>query len=198
MIKVALNANQGDDEVVLNQALLEFNEIAEFEPKFFSPKFKEIFNELKAIVLNADYANQMIRQQPLEFFVMTIERLPNICQKDEALLKDILELVFKLMIDIDEDIEESWLRPPEGFQEDGEDEGETATDNLNFGKSCIDNIVAAVGESKCLPILSGIVNQLMTNDQDWRYKNAALMAFSQVGEYVEDLNMVAPMVEIVV
>lgn len=35
MIKVALNANQADDEVVLNSALIEYNEIAEFEPKFF-------------------------------------------------------------------------------------------------------------------------------------------------------------------
>lgn len=35
IIKVALNANQKDDEVVLNSALLEYNEIAEFEPKFF-------------------------------------------------------------------------------------------------------------------------------------------------------------------
>jgi hypothetical protein len=31
------------------------------------------------------------------------------------LLKDILDQVFRLMIDIDEDIEESWLRPKEGF-----------------------------------------------------------------------------------
>jgi hypothetical protein len=35
MIKVALNANAADDEVVLNSALIEYNEIAEFEPKFF-------------------------------------------------------------------------------------------------------------------------------------------------------------------
>ena len=35
MIKVSLNANAADDEVVLNSALIEYNEIAEFEPKFF-------------------------------------------------------------------------------------------------------------------------------------------------------------------
>jgi hypothetical protein len=36
---------------------------------------------------------------------MTIERLPGICQKDEDLLKDILELIFRLMVDIDDDVE---------------------------------------------------------------------------------------------
>jgi hypothetical protein len=30
-----------------------------------------------------------------------------------------------------------------------------------------------------------IVNETLANDQDWRYKNAGLMAFSQVGEYIE-------------
>ena len=120
-------------------------------------------------------------------------------QKDEALLKELLELVFKLMIDIDEDIDADWLRPKEGFQEDEEDgDGEGATDNLNFGKSCIDNIVAAVGDQVCLPHLSVIVTQLMQNTADWRYKNAALMAFSQVGEYIENIDTVAPMLEQVV
>ena len=87
MVKVVLNAFDADDEVVLNKALIEFNEIAEFEPKFFSPKFKEIFDVFSKITNNSDFANQLIRHQPLEFFVMTIERLPNVVQKDEALLK---------------------------------------------------------------------------------------------------------------
>jgi hypothetical protein len=41
--------------------------------------------------------------------------LPSIVKKDEALLKDILEQIFLLMIDIDPDIEQSWLCPKEGF-----------------------------------------------------------------------------------
>jgi len=36
-------------------------------------------------------------------------------KKDQNLLKDILESIFKLMIDIDADIEASWLSPREGF-----------------------------------------------------------------------------------
>jgi hypothetical protein len=31
------------------------------------------------------------------------------------LLKDMLEQIFKLMIDIEEDIEQEWLKPKEGF-----------------------------------------------------------------------------------
>ena len=51
-----------------------------------------------------------------------IERIPNIVKKDTELLKQLIELIFKLMIDIDEDIEESWMKPKEGFKDDGDGE----------------------------------------------------------------------------
>jgi len=88
------------------------------------------------------------------------------------------------MIDIDPDIDEDWLKPVEGFKDnnDGENDQE---DNVNFGKGCIDKIISAVGDEICLPYLSQIVNTMIGNE-DWRCKNAALMAFSQVGEYIED------------
>lgn len=87
-----------------------------------------------------------------------------------------IELIFKLMIDIDTDIEESWLTPKEGFRD--ADDGEDGEDNVNFGKGCIDKVISAVGDEICLPLLSVIVNNTISNDQDWRYKNAGLMAFS--------------------
>ena len=52
-----------------------------------------------------DFANNSIRHQPLEFFCTIVERQPSIVKKDEALLKDLLELIFQLMIDIDADIQ---------------------------------------------------------------------------------------------
>ena len=46
------------------------------------------------------------------------------------------------------------------------------------------------------PILSPIVNQLLTH-QDWRYKYAAIMALSQVGEYIEEVSEVKPIIDMV-
>jgi importin-5 len=37
---------------------------------------------------------------------------------------------------------------------------------------------------------------MMTN-KDWRYQNAAIMALSQVGEYIEDINTVKPIMSLV-
>lgn len=195
MYNVIRSAATEGDEVVLQDAFIEFNEIAEIEPKFFQTKFKDIFQNTKHIVGEQDLANQQIRQQPIEFFVTVIERIPSIAKKDTEMLKELIELIFKLMIDIDQDIEESWLRPKEGYKEN--DEGEDGEDNVNFGKGCIDKIISAVGDELCLPILSAIVSNTITNDSDWRYKNAALMAFSQVGEYIDDVSKIGAMVPIV-
>ena len=81
----------------------------------------------------------------MEFVVSLIERQPSLAKKDNELLKDILDQIFRLMIDIDEDIEESWLRPKEGFQLD--------EDNVNFGKTCVDRLVSSIGDEIMLPLI---------------------------------------------
>ena len=81
-----------------------------------------------------------------------VERKPSLMKKDEALTKDILEQVFKLMIDIDEDIDVSWMRPKEGFQ--GKDEEE---DNVNFGKTLVDRLIAGAGDFYMLPLIGQLV-----------------------------------------
>ena len=147
------------------------------------------------IVSKNDFTNPQIRQQPIEFYVTVIERIPSIVKKDQELLKQLIELIFKLMIDIDADIEDEWCRPKEGFKD--QDDGEDGEDNVNFGKGCIDKIISAVGDEICLPLLSVIVNNTLQNEDDWRYKNAGLMAFSQVGEYIDDIKNISVMVPIV-
>ena len=122
-----------------------------------------------------------------------IERKPSLAKKDSELIKDILELIFQLMIDIDEDIDAEWLHPKEGFA--GEEEEE---DNVSYGKTCVDRLVAGVGETTMLPLIGVLVQNTIANDTDWRYKHAGIMAFSQVGEYVDDIEKIRPMIPIVV
>jgi hypothetical protein len=43
MVGLINKAIQEDDETVLEDALVEFNEVAEVEPKFFRKNFKDIF-----------------------------------------------------------------------------------------------------------------------------------------------------------
>lgn len=103
-------------------------------------------------------------------------------------------LVFELMFDIEDEIDPLWLQPKEGYRESNEaDDGE---DNVNFGKGCVDKIISAIGDALCLPLLSQAVQNCMAGDE-WKKKNAALMAFSQVGEYIEDVETISAMVPVV-
>ena len=183
MAQVCLKALQEDDETVLEDALVEFNEMAEIEPKFFRKHFKDLFLAFSQIVAKNDYTNSTIRHQPVEFFVTVVERIPTVVKKDIDTLKALLDMIFKLMIDIESDIEESWMRPREGFRADEEEEEE---DSVHFGKSCVDRLVSSIGEEIMLPLLSTLVQNTLANNDDWRYKNAGLMALSQVGEYLDD------------
>lgn len=90
----------------------------------------------------------------MEFFVTIIERLPSVIKKDQAGLMALLDIIFKLMIDIDADIDESWCKPREGFKADEEEEEE---DSVHFGKQCVDRIVSSVGEDTILPLISTLV-----------------------------------------
>ena len=105
MVNVVTMALQEEDETVIEDALVEFNALAEVEPSFFKPHFKDVYEKLKPIVAYKDFANNSIRHQPLEFYCTIVERQPSIVKKDEALLKDLLEMIFQLMIDIDSDID---------------------------------------------------------------------------------------------
>lgn len=57
MVNVIQMAFANDDEVVLQDAWIEFNEIAEIEPKFFQSKFKLIFENTVNIVGKNDFTN---------------------------------------------------------------------------------------------------------------------------------------------
>jgi len=160
MTQVILDAFKEEDETVLEDALVEFNELAEIEPLFFKPSFKELYAALKPIIQHKDFCNTNIRQQPLEFIVTLLERKPSLAQKDTEMLKDILEMIFRLMIDIDDDIPQDWLSPKEGFTQDGDEE----EDYVQFGQNCVDRLVSSIGDGVMLPLIGQLVMNTLQND----------------------------------
>ncbi len=62
--------------------------------------------------------------------------------------------------------------------------------------NAIDRIIDSVGDKETLPVLSSTVEKLLQH-QDWRYNYAAIMALSQVGEYIDDVSTVQPIMDTV-
>lgn len=61
MTGVITEAFKAEDETVLEDALVEFNELAEIEPGFFKPYFRDIYQAIRPIISYKDFANQNIR-----------------------------------------------------------------------------------------------------------------------------------------
>lgn len=61
----------------------------------------------------------------------------------------------------------------------------------------IDRLIYTVGEEEMLPILSATIQQLLTN-KDWRYKYTAVMALSQIGEYIQDVDKITSVLNMIV
>lgn len=98
------------------------------------------------------------------------------------------------MISIDSDIEQSWLSPSEGWTQEGDED----EDFVAFGKTCVDRMISSVGDAIMLPLIGTLVMNTISNDSDWRFKNASLMAFSQIGEYVDEPKKIEQMIPVIV
>lgn len=61
-------------------------------------------------------------------------------------------MIFKHMIEIDEEISDEWKQPPEGFNEDIEEDADFET--TRFGMNAIDRLIDSIGDKEVLPILS--------------------------------------------
>ena len=186
MVKVPLRALEADDEQIIEDSLIEFNNIAESEPKFFLNSYKEIFFAFTKLVEKNDYCNMSIRHQPIEFLVSIADRQTSLIKEDEDMMKGLLDLVVKLMIDIDNEVDEDWLNPKPGFRLTDEME----EDSVVFGLECVNRIFHSAGEEKVLAPLLVLVENLLKNEDDWRFKNAGLHILSQIGDFVDDLSII--------
>lgn len=185
MVKVPLRGLEADDEKVIEDAMVEFNNVAEAEPKFFVEHYKSIFLSFTKIVEKNDYANPSIRHQPLEFLVSIADRQTSLITEDEDMLKGLLDLICKLMIDVDQEIDEEWANPPPGFKLSEEQED----DSIVFALECINRIFHAGGEDVVLGPVCVLIENLLSNENDWRFKNAGLHILSQIGDFVNDCDL---------
>lgn len=65
------------------------------------------------------------------------------------------------MIEIDKEVKEEWKSPPEGFNEDIEEDEDFET--TRYGMHSIDRLISSIGEKELLPVLSQTVQLLLEN-----------------------------------
>lgn len=101
------------------------------------------------------------------------------------MLKGLLDLCCKLMIDIDTEIDEEWKNPKPGFKL----KEEQNEDSVVFALECLNRIFNAAGEENVMGPIQILIENLLGNNEDWRFKNAGLYILSQIGEFTSEISM---------
>lgn len=167
------------------------SEIVETDPKFFRANFKDLVDAM-ARIRNTKDLDMGVRDQALEITVSISQRYPEALQQNHAILSQIVEMVFLHMLEIPDECPEEWINPPDGF-----DDKKMADDSqkiVKFATDCIDRLCANVGSKIMLKYLSDCVAQLLKTGE-WKKMFASFMALSQVGEYMEDVEEIRPIIQ---
>ncbi|CAD8128052.1 unnamed protein product [Paramecium sonneborni] len=192
MMKSALEITIQD--LSLGEGIMEvFSDIVDSKPKFFRKQFNIFFNGIQVIFRESQIENG-VKRIGTETLLSMVEKFPRLFKFEKLYLIQVVEMIFFHMIQISSTITDEWKRPPEGFNDDIEQDEDCET--TRFGMSSIDRLIESLGKQEMLPVLNPIVSELLKH-QDWRYKNAAIMALSQVGEYIEDVADIKPTIELI-
>ena len=192
MMQTAFKAAK-EDELEGKEALEALLDLAEAEPHFYSQHFDTMMSFL-ADVFGLE-TSLGVKSLTVEMMVSLVERKPKLIRGNETRSKVLLEKVFMLMVSVDAEVEESWSRPPEGFQ-DKDDAEEIEIDYAQTGRKCISRLMESVGDEHLFPYLTTAVQTLLANETDWRMKYSALMTISELGQYVEDEGKLGELVRI--
>lgn len=171
-------ASTVSEEGLLQRVLEVVSEVAETEPTFFRKFFDPLCEVMLKISAQKHYANEKLRQMPLETLITVMERIPGLVKKHKEQLWKMCEAVFDMMVSIDEEVDEGWLRPKEGYNTEEESNPD---DNVNFGMISYDRLLEALDE-EMFPIMEKVL-EVALSSEDWRYRHAGLMAIAQIGEY---------------
>lgn len=183
-----------DNEDGLHDYLDELSEVIEKAPNFFRRDFPSFCETLIRVSLKKDYANEKLRQMPLEIVVIFVENIPALCKKHVAQVENLCLSLFDLAVSIDSEVESDWLKPKEGTSAD---EDLNPDDNVNFAASSFDKLLNCSDFNNLVAVIQKLM-LLSMGSEDWRYRNAGLMMIAQVGEYCESADSIREIVPVLV
>lgn len=171
------------DEDSLKNTIGKIFDVCQFSPAFFKKRFDDLIIVMSRVRDFPDDSNSNLKIQSLETLVFMLESYPELIEGNDTKLTQVVELIFKNMIEIDDEIDEEWMSPPPGFNDDMEEDDDQRV--IKLGLDFIDRLIGILGSDKMIPFLSSYINTML-KDANWKMKHAAVMTISQFGEYLDD------------
>lgn len=194
MLNVITDLLNANDEDNLQVAISRIFDICETEPAFMKTKFNELCTVMSDVRNRISDPESNLKIEAVESLVFLLERYPDLVKASKQRLEKVVEMIFMMMMEVDDEVDDDWKSPPDGFNDDLEEDDDQRL--IKMGMDFIDRLITHIGKEFMLKFLSEVVNKMLF-DANWKMRHAALMAISQVGEYmVDNFDEVAPIVGI--
>lgn len=168
IFQVVVASVEQEDESLLKSLI----DIVEACPKFLRPQLDPMVAFCIKVFEN-EQLEDSLRHLGLEIIVSLAETAAPMFRKEAGkYLPVLVPLVLRMMTQVDED--EKWGQTDEVVEDDNES-------NTVVAETGLDRLACGIGGKTILPIIMNTVPDMLTNP-DWKYRHAALMAISSVGE----------------
>uniref|UniRef100_A0A0C9QU83 TSA: Wollemia nobilis Ref_Wollemi_Transcript_9431_3919 transcribed RNA sequence n=1 Tax=Wollemia nobilis TaxID=56998 RepID=A0A0C9QU83_9CONI len=175
MIETLRRSLELNEEVIAQEALEMFIEVAGTAPQFLRKQLPEVLTSMLQIA-EAQSLEEGMRHLALEFIITLAEardRAPGMMRKLPQFIGKLFAILVNLLLDVEDDV--AW------YTAETENEDAGVTSNYEVGQECLDRLSNSLGGNTILPVASELLPSYIS-DQDWRKRHAALITLAQIAE----------------
>ena len=195
ILETTLKCLQEHDMDNLKVCLDSIQDLSNCEPKILRKNFNDIFILMGKIVEDKE-ADDNIREIAYEIIVAIIEGIPKVVEKDDEKLKSFVQSLFKYAMELDQTIDEEWLKPnPISFISD-----EFIPEHkLDEATSLLTRLFDVANEEKLLNITSTNIIELInhSSDSEWKYKYIAYITIAEIAGYIKELSTIEKLINMI-
>ena len=97
------------------------------------------------------------------------------------------------MIELDDEITQDWMSPPDGFNDDLFESDDQKV--IKAAMSNIDTLLRDLDPDRVIKIVLTYIQQSLQQN-NWKFTHAAIMTISQIAEYIEEDSQIKELVDI--
>lgn len=149
-------------------------DVCAYSPNFLKKYYPQILIVMSKIRdLNLD-DDQNMKIESVECLINFVTAYPDLVKTKEQ-ITPLIEIIFKNMLELDDEISQEWKCPPDGFNDDlvESDDQKLIKNAMNH----LDNMFKIISPDTLLEIIIEYI-QKMLSTQNWKYIHAAIMSIS--------------------
>lgn len=135
-----------------------------------------------------------IKIESVECLLNLISRYQDLVKTDQQFIP-IIELIFKNMLELENEISEEWSCPPDGFNDDLVESDDQKV--IKAAMNHVDQLFRQFETERLVNLFTNYIQKMLTVN-DWKYTHGAIMTISQIAEYIEDDDQIGQLVNILV